>query len=253
MGKKEGDGNFADLGILIPCRIDSPERRENISCIIRFLINAGVGNISILESGKQQEYFPDHNFHFIHTQFIEDHDAVFPKTKHINTLLQNSKASIVAAWDTDVVVSAGQVMESYRTVKDGKAFMSIPYDGRVYVCDKELSGLFRTRPDIQLLEKAAPALPLMYGHLSTGGAFFVNRRDYLESGGENESFRGWGPEDVERVKRIEISGRKVHFASGPMYHLWHPRGRTSRYADRQCEINNRRIFIETCSNEICTC
>ena len=127
--------------------------------------------------------------------------------------------------------------------------MSIPYDGRVFCCDRELSELFRTRPDFRLLEKAAPALPLMYGHLSTGGAFFVNRKDYLEFGGENENFIGWGPEDIERVKRVEISGRKVHFASGPMYHLWHPRGSTSRYAGKLAEINNRRIFIETCKNE----
>jgi hypothetical protein len=239
---------YTDLRVLIPCRIDSPERKENTSCITRFLIKAGVGNISILESGIKQEYFPDPDLQFIHAQFNEDHDAAFPKTKLINFLLRNTRASIVAVWDTDVIVAAGQIHESCWAVKKGEAFMSIPYDGRVFVCDKELSDLFRTKPDIRLLEKAAPALPLMYGHLSTGGAFFVNRKDYLEFGGENEKFRGWGPEDIERVKRVEISGRKVHFAAGPMYHLWHPRGKTSRYADRDCEINNRQIFIKTCSN-----
>jgi len=81
MGKKEDDGNYTDLSILIPCRIDSPERRENTSCIIRFLINAGVKNISILESGIKQEYFPDTDLHFINSQFIEDQDAAFLKTK----------------------------------------------------------------------------------------------------------------------------------------------------------------------------
>jgi hypothetical protein len=237
---------YADLNILNPCRIDSLERKANTACVTKFLWNAGVGYVSILENGCMQEFFPDTNSLNVETHFIEDHDAAFPKTKLINILLRESKASIVAVWDADVMVSPGQIYESYNTIKNKEAFMSIPYDGRVFTCDRELSELFRNRPDIRLLEKAAPALPLMYGYLSTGGAFFVNREEYLEFGGENEHFRGWGPEDIERVKRVEISGRKVHFGSGPMYHLWHPRGSTSRYADKEAEINNRRIFIETC-------
>jgi predicted glycosyltransferase involved in capsule biosynthesis len=70
----------------------------------------------------------------------------------------------------------------------------------------------------------------------------------LKSSGENENFRGWGPEDVERVKRMEILNYKVHFADGPMFHLWHPKGKTSWYIDKSAEIQNRREFIETCKN-----
>ena len=196
--------NLSDLGILVPCRIDSVERLANISCISRFLIKAGIKNISILESGSKQEYFPDADLVNIRSRFIVDQDAAFPKTKLINILLRESKASIVAVWDADVIVSPGQINESYNTIKNKEAFMSIPYDGRVFTCDKGLSELFRTRPDLCLLEKAAPALPLMYGHLSTGGAFFVNRDEYLEFGGENENFRGWGPEDKgQRAKSEE--------------------------------------------------
>ncbi len=32
----------------------------------------------------------------------------------------------------------------------------------------------------------------------------MNRVAYLRAGGENEAFYGWGPEDAERVKRLEI-------------------------------------------------
>jgi predicted glycosyltransferase involved in capsule biosynthesis len=128
--------------------------------------------------------------------------------------------------------------------------MSIPYDGRVFVCDKYLSDFFKQDPKIEILLKLAPALPLMYGFHSTGGAFLANRVKYLNAGGENENFHGWGPEDVERVKRLEVLNLPVHFADGPFFHLWHPRGKTSCYSDKSVETQNRREFIKTCRKSI---
>jgi predicted glycosyltransferase involved in capsule biosynthesis len=58
----------------------------------------------------------------------------------------------------------------------------------------------------------------MYGYCSKGGAFLADRNKYLEAGGENENFLGWGPEDFERVKRMEILHQTVHFAKGPLFH-----------------------------------
>ena len=37
----------------------------------------------------------------------------------------------------------------------------------------------------------------------------------------NEHFYGWGPEDAERVRRMEILGYPVGVnTEGPLYHLW---------------------------------
>ena len=66
---------------------------------------------------------------------------------------------------------------------------------------------------------------LLYEYLVThscGGAFFVNRSVYVQAGGENEHFYGWGPEDLERVKRMEILGYSVTRIKGDLYHLYHP-------------------------------
>lgn len=125
--------------------------------------------------------------------------------------------------------------------------MSIPYDGRVFVCDYLLSTFFRSQPEIEILERLSPSLPFMYGFHSTGGAYMVKREYYLATGGENENFYGWGPEDVDRVKRMEVMGIPVHFTDGPMFHLWHPRGITSRYANKNTEKLNRKEFIKTCA------
>jgi hypothetical protein len=57
---------------------------------------------------------------------------------------------------------------------------------------------------------------------------------------------GWGPEYAERLKRLEIMNLSIHNIEGPLFHLWHPRGKTSWYTNNKIEIQNRREFIETC-------
>ena len=48
---------------------------------------------------------------------------------------------------------------------------------------------------------------------------------YVQAGGENEHFYGWGPEDLERVKRMEILGYSVTRIKGDLYHLYHLEGK----------------------------
>ena len=50
---------------------------------------------------------------------------------------------------------------------------------------------------------------LAHGPNSVGGAFLVNKNVYIKYGGENQHFYGWGPEDAERCKRMEILGLPI--------------------------------------------
>ena len=87
----------------------------------------------------------------------------------------------------------------------------------------------------------------MYGNLSTGGGFIVDTKKYLQAGGENEFFLGWGPEDYERVNRMEILySQPIYRAKGGMYHLWHPRSLNSWYANEQYEINGKKELLKVC-------
>jgi predicted glycosyltransferase involved in capsule biosynthesis len=63
---------------------------------------------------------------------------------------------------------------------------------------------------------------------------------------ENENFYGWGVEDDERVKRMEVLGFSINRVQGPMFHLWHPRGKNSWYASKEAELRNSQEFLNTC-------
>ncbi len=249
-GLQDRKTDLTDFTFLMPLRIDSEERRENADTSISFILSHFETTFIVMEGDESKKYCPDYQTDNFLYDFIEDKNFFFHKTKYINRLIESAATRFIAVWDTDAIVPTDQVLESAMVLRKGEAIMSIPYDGRVCVCDNSLSDLFKRVTKVEILLKLAPSLPLMYGYHSTGGAFMADREKYLETGGENENFLGWGPEDVERVKRMEVLNLPVHFSNGPLFHLWHPRGKTSWYADKTLEIQNRRELINICKNSV---
>ncbi len=238
--------DLSDFTFLMPLRIDSEKRKENADTIISFILGHFDTTFIVVEGDESRKYFPDFQPDKFRYELIKDTNEFFHKTKYINRLIELAATRFIAVWDADVIVHPDQVLESATVLQKGEAIMSKPYDGRVCVCDNVLSDLFKRVQKIEILLKLAPCLPLMYGYHSTGGAFIASKEKYLETGGENRNFLGWGPEDFDRVKRMEVLHQTVHFSDGPMFHLWHPRGKTSWYADKETEIINRRELINTC-------
>lgn len=239
--------DLSDFTFLLPVRIDSKERAQNVNTVINYLSGNFETSFIVVEGDTEKKFEENGQLSPIKYEFHQDNNVFFHKTRYINHLISLAETKYVAVWDTDVITAPAQIINSCSIIRDREAGMCIPYDGRVFVCDNSLSTVFRSKPDIAILEKLTTSLPFMYGYHSTGGAFMVNKEEYLAAGGENENFYGWGPEDVDRVKRMEVMGIPVHFAGGPMFHLWHPRGITSRYADKNTEKLNRKEFIKTCA------
>ena len=86
----------------------------------------------------------------------------------------------------------------------------------------------------------------LIGRPSVGGAFLVNKTKYLETGGENEGFYGWGPEDVERVKRLEILELPIARTKGALYHLHHERKPDIGVDNRKKARHNQKVLLNTC-------
>ena len=175
--------------------------------------------------------------------FITDRDPVFHRTKYINELLKIAKTPIVGIWDADVIASKEQIEESIGQIKEGHAIMSFPYNGRFFFLSPDLSDDFRKKREFNIFEEQKNKLSLSFGTYSVGGAFVVNKDAYKLVGEENEKFYGWGAEDNERVKRVEVLGYNIHRASGALYHLYHPR-KNSVYADKEVELNSLKELIK---------
>jgi len=238
---------LSDVSFVIPVRIDSQERSRNLDLVIDFIMRHFDSQVMVLEADKERRYFPKNNGKQLQYHFVEDHSQVFYHTKYSNCLYRMVDTPIMALMDTDFIAHPSQIIETAEQVRQGKTVMGLPYDGYAYLTMEKLVETYQQTQDLKVFEDAKSGLRTMYGKLSVGGSFLADTAKYLQAGGENEYFTDWGPEDIERVKRIEILYHPVpvYRAAGCYYHLWHPR-HNSGYRNQQTKIKLQQEFLKVC-------
>jgi predicted glycosyltransferase involved in capsule biosynthesis len=239
-----GKHNLSDVTFVIPIRVDSEEREANLKALLTVLLQDFITNIIVLEADKVP------NFHYeqerIEYHFVNDIDPVFHRTKYINQLLKLATTPIVGIWDADAIGITNQIIDALEQIRQQKTIMAFPYDGRFYCADKVTSNLFRQTIHYKILTENVALMKLMHGYYAVGGAYMVNKEEYLKVGAENENFYGWGPEDAERVRRMEIFNLPVYYSKGLLFHLWHPIRENSWFASREIERKNRKELLKIC-------
>jgi hypothetical protein len=139
--------DLTDFTFLMPLRIDSEKRKENTDASIGFILRHFETTFIVVEGDATRNYYPDFKASNFRYEFVEDKNEFFHKTKYINRLIALADTQYIAVWDTDAIVPPEQVSESVEVLRKGDAIMSIPYDGRVFTCDKYLSDFFK--PEIK--------------------------------------------------------------------------------------------------------
>ncbi|WP_418543246.1 sulfotransferase family 2 domain-containing protein [Parabacteroides goldsteinii] len=228
---------------IIPVRIDSSERRENLNVVLDLLSKRKRSKIIVLEADNASKYRVSENYSNVTYRFVKDDNPIFYRTKYLNELLREADTSVVGIWDADVIVSDDQINRSIDDIRAGRAVMSFPYDGRFIFCSLEDSFIFRHKRSIDFFKENEHLNCVFH---SVGGAFLVHKDIYMRTGGENEYFYGWGMEDMERVKRMEIFGLPVSRVDGSLFHLFHYRNENSRFYNWVLENKSRKEFLKIC-------
>ncbi len=233
------------LTIVIPVRIDTDDRKNNLKAVLTWMQQTGCRILvleadntpllkSIVAAYSQVEYL-----------FVEDNDHIFHRTKYINTLLQYATSRYVAVWDADVIVHPSQVAQTIEKMEKDNYVLGYPYSGKFYMLNEDQS--VRFRKDFNLSALHPKSLTSLMGRPACGGVYIVDRKAYLSIGGENEKFKGWGPEDAERLRRTQIMGLKAGWLSGkPLYHLHHKRNPHDLSDSNPNLLAMRKEFIREC-------
>ena len=216
--------DMKDLTVLIPIRVESLVRLENVLAVIRYLRKYFETNIMVLEADKRNNgvlcsLLPQ-DVDYI---FVLDNDPVFYRTKYINQMAMKATTEFLAIWDADVVSLPSQVYESIIKLRSGKYDICYPYEGIFLDTSKLIRDLYLESEDITILEELKMMMIAPYGTYMHGGALLVNAKSYHASGMENLKFYGWGPEDTERYERWTHLGYRIGYAKGCLFHLSHPR------------------------------
>lgn len=213
-----------DLTVLMPVRIESLERLENVLAVVRYIGRYFKTNIMVLEAARSNNgilsgLLPSD----VHYVYVRDNDPVFYRTSYINQMASEVQTDFLSVWDADVVFSPSQVFEAMVKLRSGKVDFCYPYDGEFLDTSKLVREAFLESGDVSLLEELKDLMTSPYGGGMRGGAFLVNSHKYREVGMENLKFYGWGPEDWERYERWMNLGCKIGDVKGCLFHLSHPR------------------------------
>lgn len=230
--------DLTNVSFLIPIRLDSVIRIENILLSIDNILNHFKTNIYVLEAaeycnGILKKILPNE----VNYIFEYDCDPIFHRTKYLNLLSTIVTTPVIALWDADVIVESSQIKDSATDVLTQRFDASYPYDGRFMDTSSIIRSMYLTKPDIQFLLRNINKMSLPYGDSMVGGAVFVDTKKFHAIGGENENFYGWGPEDWERKARWERSGFSISRIQGPLFHLSHPRDINGRHSSKFQQIN----------------
>jgi glycosyltransferase involved in cell wall biosynthesis len=213
----------SDLTVLIPVRIDSPDRLRNLVTCTRAVLNTmtcrilvGIGDSTAVSDQLDPR-----------VELVAIHDLPnqpFHRTRIINELAAMATTNRLAVVDTDVVVPGPQWWGALEALRHARADMVFPYDGRMVEVPWATHSWLE-RGDFEAL---GPETCRLIEATSVGGCFVMERASFLAYGMENERFVSWGYEDDERLLRAHKLGLKVSRESGVIYHVLHRRGPDSR-------------------------
>lgn len=222
--------NLEYLTFIIPVRLDSVVRIENLLATVNHIYDNCITNIYILESAPLDNGIIKCLLsNKVKYQFVKDLDPIFHRTKYRNILTDQVETPYLAVWDADVIIGIDSIIESIESLRCNYD-ISYPYNGDFLDTTFPIRALyFEKHCDFKILYKNQKRMHLLYGNKHKGGAFLANTQKYRESGSENESFYGWGPEDFERFERWKIFRYNIHNASGVAFHLSHPRDINGKY------------------------
>lgn len=208
--------DLPDVTFCIPVFYDHPDRRSNLQLNICMLQREFNCRILVGEQGGM-EFASLPNVDYVSFNNLKE----FHRTKMLNDMMKSVETPIVYNWDADVIVPPLQVLKSIQLLRDNKADMVYPYDGRFARVPRNLFESLEKDLDVGIFGG------MMFKGMrpgdapSVGGAMAWRKDKFIEGGMENEKMISYAPEDVERFERFKRLGYRVQRIKGVLYHMDH--------------------------------
>ncbi len=121
--------NLKDTTFIIPVRVDSIIRLENLLMTVDCIQKDFDTNIIVLEAAPYNNGIIPILLKNITYWFVKDSDPVLYRTKYLNCMAKETTTDILSLWDTDIVLDAEQIWDSVQQLRDGHCEVAYPYNG----------------------------------------------------------------------------------------------------------------------------
>jgi hypothetical protein len=188
--------------------------------------------IVVVEQSWQQEFsdIVSEDIRYVHQQATS---ATMPYNRSwaLNGGARVARGRILVLHDADMILPEGAAKEITRVINSGVDAVRI---ARLlfYLDEKSSAEIQRTAS----ISKTA-RMERVIANNRTPVA--VTRKAYLEIGGHDEAFYGWGAEDDEFMDRLRTR-RVAEGAMLPVLHLWHPSAAAGEAGNRNRSLLKER-------------
>jgi len=228
--------DLSDLTFIIPVKIDSRDRLENINLCIAYLTYNFNTNIIVFEEDHKQslKHLEKRDIKYIYRKPLFN---FFYRTQILNIMTKIANTPFICNYDCDVILSINSYVMALNKLRNREFSMIYPYDAYCKLSRKFCNNLGKVLNIDEIIKKSS--LNKIF-QISYGCCNLVNKNDYVNAGLENEHFKSWGPEDYERYLRMTKLGYKVgRLNDSTVYHMEHSRGPDSNKTNPNFEHNNR--------------
>jgi hypothetical protein len=149
---------------------------------------------------------------YLHTPIALD-DEPYNRSQTLNAGAAIARSPLLVLHDNDMLCPAGYAAEALERKREGWDFLELKRF-TFYLSEADTRDVFETG----VVRTDVPSTIVQNLH---GASIAVARDAYLDVGGFDESFVGWGGEDNEFWERATSRGRVYAFGFLPFIHLWH--------------------------------
>jgi hypothetical protein len=248
------------IDIVVSYREATPERRDNLHAVLRHLDRTYVDYQLWLMEGDQSPHFQwsalrDSKIRHV---FVPAAGA-FPKSLLYNIGARLCHGPLVCFHDADCIARPEWLVYCVERMlgEEGSDVLGTglhamcPFQSIVNVSGAAKEGFLRAPDYAPLAQVDTNSLPadfnLLYPY-NVGGIFLFRRKIYLQIGGCNPVFEGWGSEDNELFARAMRLGANWQVVPEPMFHLHHDS--TSRESHMNSDDARRKQVLEEASRQM---
>lgn len=182
--------------------------------------------------------------------------VAFNRGRLINYGASLAEGEYLCILDGDTVFNSWQLIRALRWMRMGAPWM-IPYDEYYRTDERTGKAILANGPTALLWRdgkirdsETGEMFERGYDHIITypptgfyqspqSGMILFRTADFLDMGGFNERFEGWGYEDRGLVYAADTLIGPHHRISGAVFHLWHPESHETTEGQPNIEANRQ--------------
>ncbi len=219
-----------NLGIVIPIYKPDNHRIENLRFILRHFASLNTQNVYVVEqhSGCEQVREVLQMFRTIKYLNFNIAGNVFNKSILVNSAINQIKHSHIWIYDADVYLDVEFILKHIPEDVD----VLRPFEKIIMLNESETDKLKRT--NLIYLENREHEGYNSFGKFS----ILVKRCIFEKVGGYDETFEGWGFQDLDLNNRLP-RGCYKGYTTNVGFHMWHPRPSKNFYETNKGKFKSR--------------